>query len=520
MRLRRNIAPLLILFVPLAVYVYFALKEIAVSLPRLRLSAIMESAGPLRESLIIAGATTLLSLLIGSVLGYLFSRTNLAGKRLLGYLCCLPFFIPPYVQAYAWVFLLGKKGVINQALMNAFSLSKPLLSVYGIPGAIWTLTLSYFPVMTFLVFAGLESWAPSLEESGSLHYPRLKTVRHIAFPLIAPHLLAGAMLTFIFSLSQFGVPALLEVRTYSVELFVQISAFFNKSEVLLRTFPLMILVGLMAIGLYKTKEKGSFSLSQLGHRTESIRLGAAGQLLGAGFALGLVFLAVLLPVGALLYQSRGAGVVLRALGESKDAVLFSLWTALAAACCVVFLSVPLTSRVKEAGAELSLKLAAISLLMVPGAILGMGMILLWNNRWTGFIYSSPAVLILTYVVLFVPYGLLAVMANRKQIDKSGLEAAALSGAGRFTVFRKILFPLLRPGLKAAWLVTFILCLGELAATIMVIPPGKETISLRVFSAMHYGESSMIAAASLMPLILSAAVLVLLPAARTARKAWT
>jgi len=97
---------------------------------------------------------------------------------------------------------------------------------------------------------------------------------------------------------------------------------------------------------------------------------------------------------------------------------------------------------------------------------------------------------------------LALYSNLKQVDNNLQDVAALSGANQFKINRDILVPLLKPGIKFAWIITFILCLGELTSTVLVVPPGHETLSLRIYSLMHYGESSLIAAASLIPLLLS------------------
>jgi len=509
----------LIAFLPLIVFFGSALQELGKPVLDTNVGSALEKVRLICSSLVISFIASTFSLIIGVTLAFLIARTNLSFRRVLKFILFIPFFIPPYIQAYAWTLLLGKRGIINIAAMKLFSLSRPLFTIYGVKGVIFILALSYFPVVLFLALVGLESWDPSLEESCSLYCSRNKVARYVSFPLIKPYLISGFILSFIFSLSQFSVPALLEVKTYSVDLFAQISSFFNESRVALNSMPLFAITALLVYLLSKMLQKGYYFITPAKTDERKIDLNKTGQFFGLSFSLIIVLLSIVFPLGELIFQTKSVNILFKAIASSKDAIIFSVLIAFIAATIIAALSFFLASKSANTRMELPLKVASASLLMIPAAIMAIGMIKLWNHKISEFIYSSPVMIIFVFVALFISYGIFVLLSNFKQVDRSLEEAASLCGAGRPMVIKKVLYPLLKPGLWFSWIIAFTLCLGELTATILVIPPGRETISLRTFSLMHYGESSFIAATAFIPIMIFALVLAAFGLVRTTGKAW-
>lgn len=492
----------IIVFLPLILVFGSSFKEIGSALSGFNMNSLKEKFVIISNSFAIAFFTSLFSLIIGAPLAFLVSRTNLYFRKIIKSLCIIPFFIPPYIQAYAWIFILGKKGFLNTALMKIFSMQEPIFTIYGIKGVIFVLTLSYFPVVMFLISIGLESTDPTLEDACSLYRSKLGVTRWITFPLVFPYLIAGIIFTFIFAFSQFGVSALLEVRSYSVDLFVQISSFYNESRAALNSLPILLFILFLIIFLSRKWEKGFFAIFITKDKKRFVKLSNWGQALGLIFSLLVIFLSFVIPIGELMFQSRSLKVIIAALKASAKPIITSFLLAFISASLIVILSLILSSLLNKSKFNLSFRIATILPLGIPGSILGLGLIKLWNNELTGFIYSSFLIIIIVYIARFIPYGILALYSNLKQVDNNLQDAAALSGASQFKINKDILIPLLKPGIKFAWVITFILCLGELTSTVLVVPPGHETLSLRIYSLMHYGESSLIAAASLIPLLLS------------------
>ena len=140
-------------------------------------------------------------------------------------------------------------------------------------------------------------------------------------------------------------------------------------------------------------------------------------------------------------------------------------------------------------------------LAVPATILGIGLILLWNRRISEFIYTSFIIVIFVYAGRFIPFSVRIILSNLRQIDKKLVEAGLLTKNGWFARFFKISVPLLKPGIAASWIIAFIFCMGELGATLLVVPAGSSTLPIRIYTLMHYGASRTVSALGVIFVIL-------------------
>ena len=168
--------------------------------------------GLIKNSFGLSFGATLLSLAIGVPLAFLSAKTNLCGRKIVGVVYFIPLLIPPYIHAIVWTHLLSKNGLINglvnQCIAQLFSLKETPFDIYGLAGAIFVMTLAYFPFVTLLTASGLRSIDRRMEEASLLHHGPCKTT----LPLVAPHILCGALFVFIFSVINFGVPDILRLR--------------------------------------------------------------------------------------------------------------------------------------------------------------------------------------------------------------------------------------------------------------------------------------------------------------------
>jgi iron(III) transport system permease protein len=130
-------------------------------------------------------------------------------------------------------------------------------------------------------------------------------------------------------------------------------------------------------------------------------------------------------------------------------------------------------------------------LAVPASLVGVGLIALWNQPLLP-LYGSPAMPVLAGLARFLPIATLIVLAQLRRLDPLLVDAATLLQAGRMQAWREVIVPLLAPGLIAAFGVTFVLTTGELGATLLVVPPGQATVTMRVYSFMHYGAAPSVA----------------------------
>jgi len=290
------------------------------------------------NSLTLASGTAFFSLMIGVSAALLISRTNLCFRRCFRYLIFIPLIIPPHVNAVAWIYLLGTKGRINMIAEKLFSIESPLFSVYGTEGAVLVLTLSYFPIVTILTMSGLSSADRGLEESGTLVSSDFYTLKKITLPLILPNIIAGTILVAIFSISNYGVPSLLRLNTYPVEIFARFSAFYDSKGAVALSLPLMIVTFTLLI-LQHSCMKGRAYIT-VGSSTKApcpFRLGR-WRIPATGFLISVILISVVFPVSALIAESGSLMAYKVAFKTAYPQMLTSFAVSVTAATLTVVLS--------------------------------------------------------------------------------------------------------------------------------------------------------------------------------------
>lgn len=449
----------------------------------------------LKNSLSLALGTACLAVFIGVPLGFLIVKTDIYLNRFLKYLYLAPLLIPPYINAIAWINLLGQKGAINLFFMKLFSLEEPLLTIYGLGGAIWVLGLSYFPLITLLTVSGLYSMDQKLEEAGRLTKSEFGVIKGITIPLVTPYILSGATFVFIFALSNYGVPSLLRVNVYPMEIFAQFSAYYNESSATVLSVPI-ILISIMLI-LWQRKKMGDRSYVTLESSSKKARTINLGKMRGimTVYPVLVLSIAVLTPIIVLLTHAGPFKVYLTALKLAHVQILSSFILAFVAATLMIILGFFIAyviERTGDRGRSLVDILTFIPF-AVPATVIGIGLIKVWNRPLIDVVYGSSFIIIFGYVSRFIPFVIRAISANLKQVHKNLEEAAIITDKSWLKRISAILLPLLAPGILAGWTIAFIFCMGELGTTLLVIPPGEATLTIRIYTLMHYGANQLVSA---------------------------
>ena len=443
------------------------------------------------NSLIIAGGTALACLLVGVPLALLCRRTDMWGRGALSRICLLPVLIPPHIHAIVW-------RRISPALLATFG-----FDLHGLSGVILVLSCAYFPFVTLTAMAGLASMERSLEEAAMMRHGAPTTLGRITLPLALPHILSGAVFVFVFSLVNVSVPDLLRVRTYPLEIFVQFSAFYDNGAAALLALPLVALTALLlAAQKIYMGERSYVQLHGGGERPLILGLGP-WRLPALLFCLVAVGLSVLLPLAVLGYTAGAPDAYLGVLRSSAAELGYSLVLALSGGGLTLLVAFPLAYFTVRDGGLFSKGLAWASLLplAIPGTTMGIGMIGVWNNPLVDRVYGSSSIIVLGYVARFIPFAVILLATAVRRMHPNQEEAASIAGAGGMKIIRRIVAPLCRRGALAAFFIVFLLSFGELGATLLVIPPGRETITIRIYNMMHYGAERQVAALSLIFIVI-------------------
>ncbi len=447
------------------------------------------------NSIFIASGTTFFSLLIGVPLAFFIAKTDIYLRNYLKYVYLISFLIPSYITSIAWIDLLGNNGLLNRFLLSLHLIENPLFSIYSLSGTIFILSLSYFPLVILLCMSGLLSINRSMEESARLSNNEFGMVTKINIPLIIPHIFSSAIFVFIFALSNYGVPSLLGVNTYPVEIFAQFSAYYNNEMAVVLSLPILLISLILIIFQYLLmRNKSYITVTGTWDQTYKIKLGKFRYPISF-IVLFIIFISGLLPLLILLIRSGGFLAYKSAIVSGYKDIFNSLVWAILGASFIVIIGLPISEIIHRSKGFGKKFLDIISFLpfAVPSTIFGIGIIMVWNKPVFEFIYTSFIIVIFVYIAQFVPFSIRIILSNLKQVDKSLMEASLLTLNGWFKRFVKISFPLLKPGLLTSWIVAFIFCMEELGASLLVIPAGKSTLPIRIYTLMHYGAGKIVSA---------------------------
>lgn len=439
------------------------------------------------ESTLLALAATLTGVVLGAGAALALDRLPYSLRPLLLLILALPLLLPSYLHALAWSELLANfAGPLNAS-------QSPMRGDTGT--AIWVLAISYSPVATLCVAAALQRWDKRYEWAAWTHRRTPMAVLTLKARYLAAPTMMAALIIFLLVFSDFAVADYFQVRTFSTEVFVQVSSYLDLSAAGLLSLPFLVLT-LAAVAMLIR------SLTQVPQTTGAFvpadrqrRIAITPRVVAGALSVLFVLLAVC-PFIILTTQIGGVEPFFAAFEMIWPDALMGGGIAAACALFAVVLSV-----LAAWGCDRSLRPAGIWLrtlpalaFALPASLLGLAFIGLWNRPYfAAWIYDSGLALVLAIAVrwLFVPFEVLAQAWRR--VSKQEEEAGLTSGRAWMPVFRGILLRPMLPAIGVAFFLTFILAFNELTLVTLLAPPGVSTLPLRVFQTVHYGPQSLLAA---------------------------
>ncbi len=485
----------------------------------------------LRNSLAIAVGAAFFATLLGVGVAFALEYLRVPFRRLMAYGVALPFLIPAYISAVAWMDVLGTNGILHGLLKKIETVSGPqsatglaLFSwvldvatarVNTAAGAVFVSSLSYYPIVALTTALALRRFDRRLVEAARLAASRTQALRSVVLPLLAPSIVTGALIVFLLTLVGFAVPSLLQVNVYPIEIFTSFSAFYDFPSATAQALPLIacgvaaVVLGALYIGPRRAWLTGAVRVRV------SIRGGAALRLLAALACWALILVSGVLPIAVLVWRSLPLRSYSEAVATAKEEIVTSLFVATAAATVITALafSIAYLQRRKWGLSQGSmarwdwshfLRLASLLSLapfLASGPVIGIALIATWNRPGIpALVYDSILVVVFACVARFLFFAQRAFDAALSDVHASLEEAAFVSGVPWWRQVGCILLPLMWPVVIGIWGLSFVLCMGELDATALVCPPGVTTLPVRIFSLMHYGPSRLVAALSVITVI--------------------
>ena len=470
-----------------------------------------------------------LSVIFALTLAWITIRTNAPLRRLFELTAIIPNILPPILVAISWVMLLNpSNGLINGLLVKLLGFEKGPFNIYSLPGLIFVEALILTPLAFLIVAAAMKSMDPSLEESAkTLGSGELGVMSRITFPLMRPAILAAATLNFVRAVESFDTPAIIalpaRIEVFTTKIWREALGSFPTNHNLAAAYGVGILmIALLFVYLYRrfTSQVESFStVTGKGFRPHQIDLGA-GRYLASALAFLLLLLLVVLPLLVLLlvailpyyhvptWQTWSHLTLdhfryIWATPRVHKAFFNSLVLALLGATACMFLASVasyITVRTKLAGRGIIEGLIFIPWAF-PGTALALG--LLW--AYIDFpipVYATIWIILIAYVTRFLPYGMRAVSSTIIQVHKELEEASVACGAGFLATFRRVLIPMMRPGVMAGWIILMTIFMREFSATLFLYSPGAEPLGPLLYFLYLDGMRGRVAAIGLVISVIS------------------
>lgn len=453
----------------------------------------------LRNSVQLALSVTVAAVIIGVLLAWLTTRTDLPGRKLWTVLTVLPLVIPSYVGAFTLVSALSPKGLL-QSWLEPLGIER-LPSIYGFWGAFLVMTIFTYPYVLLSVRAAFYGLDSSLEEAArGLGRNRWQLFLEITLPHLRPAVAAGGLLVALYTLSDFGAVSMLRFNTFTRAIYLQYTASFDRSVAAIFALQLVILTLLILFLEKRMRGKAKYYRSSSGtiRPPTPIKLGR-WRIPALLFCTLIVMLGVIIPLGVIIFWlTRGV-----AAGELVEFQLMTVYNSVLAsglaALVAVVAALPVTILAIRYPSLISQWLERITYIGygLPGVVIALSLVFFGANYAT-FLYQTLAMLVFAYIVRFLPQAVGSTRASMLQVSPRLEEAARNLGRTPAQVLTSITIPLVRPGLMMGMALVFLTGMKELPATLLLGPTGYDTLATRIWGAT---EEAFFARASLPALLL-------------------
>ncbi|MGH2537456.1 MAG: ABC transporter permease [Candidatus Promineifilaceae bacterium] len=453
------------------------------------------------NTLLIGVISAGLSTVIGTLVAYTLTLTDVPGRAWLRVLTVLPLVSPPFAVSFAFILLFGRRGLITYDLLGITQ-----YNIYGPHGIVLVQLISDIPLAALILMAIFASINRDLEDAAEdLGGRPLYVLRTITFPLVMPAILTSFLLNFIASISDFGNPMLIGggYSMLATQAYIQLIELFDLQLGAALSMILLIPALIAFLLQHWIVSRRSYVTVTSGART-----GYTRQLPGwlkwplYGLCLGLV------AFNMLLYGSIFVGASVRAWGfdytptlqnyygllsaldQLKNSLIVSVGAGIVGGLAGIVLAW-LVARQRFPGRR-QLDFTATLMFAVPGTVVGIGYILAFNAApyfWTGTFF----IIIVAYAFRRLPVGLRTGVAAQRQVDPSLEEASLDLGASRVRTFAKITFPLLQKAFFAGVIYIFIRAMTDLSSAVFLNAGRTQLYTVRMFRVMITGTPSQAAA---------------------------
>ncbi|HEU0229681.1 MAG TPA: iron ABC transporter permease [Burkholderiaceae bacterium] len=480
------------------------------------------------NTLEVSVVATVIAIIVGFLIAYILTRTNVPFRRGLEQLMAVPYYVTPLLGALAWG-LLGEphSGYINM-LWRALGGEGAIINVTSAMGIAWVMALFEGSVAFVMVSAVMQSIDPSLEEASQvIGASRFNTMLRVTLPLVAPGVLGALVYVFAEMLGSFsaalvlGTPSRFYVLTTAI--YLMVTQYPPRIPLAAAMGVVLFAVMFLMTYLYRRTIAGRsyVTVSGKAFRPRPIDVGGLRWvyflLVGA-----YIFLAVVLPLLTLVYVSlQQLATALPSWSNftlehyrvalSQNAVRYAIRNSLELGVLTATIGVALTGMISwllhrtNLPGRAALEYISMFPQAVPRLVFAFGIMWAWLVLPIP-VYGTIWLLLIAYVTVFLPLGVRTISSVLLQLDKTLDECGQVCGANWSQRLRTINIPLLKPGIMAAWMLLFIGSVRELGASILLVGPNSQVLTPAIVDAWNFSSSELTAAMALIQTVVVGVVI--------------
>lgn len=497
------------LLVPTCYIVYVALTATPASWSRLWSTRIPEL---LWNTLSLATSVALITFILGLSLAWIMVRYDFPGRRIWEWALVLPLAMPTYVLAYVYAHLFGMGGPAEQWWQALMGPEARVVSPQSFTGVTLVMALDTFPFVYLLARSALLNLNVSFEEvARACGVSPWITLRRITLPLIRPAIAAGLALVILYVISDFGAVSLLRYQTLTYAVYQQMTGRYDQTAAGILSLLLVVMAIVFLVTERWFRRRSRFYQTSGRYRTSTRHRGGVLKTALIMTYVILIFGAAFgIPAAMLIYWSVAA-----ISQGALDARFFgfvwnsSFLSALAAGGAVL-IGLPLAYLASRRPSRLNIAClqAAYAGYALPGPVAALAVLVLFTH-FAPVLYGSIVVLLVAYVLHFLPVGLQSMEPALQQVTPNVEEVARTLGCTTRQMLRRVTLPLIQNGFIAAWVLMFLQIMKELPATLLLRPVGFDTLAIRVWLEASEEYYQLAAPSALLIVLLSLPALMLL-----------
>ncbi|PJN91646.1 ABC transporter permease [Bacillus sp. mrc49] len=483
------------------------------------------------NSVYISGLSVVVSAMIGIPLAFIFNRFDFPGRSFFSSAAILPIVLPSLVGVMAFLFLYGESGLIPNIIKDLFGLEQVPFKIGGLSGILIVHAYTMYVYFYMTVSAAIHKIDPSLEEAAhNLGAGKFKVFWQVTFPLLTPAIVAASLLVFMISMASFSAPFLLAGGYRVLSLQIYFSKINGDMEMAATQSVILTIVSisfLLFMRWYQNRKDYRIASKGIGaHRSEVKNPLMKWAMVITGI-IGVIILLLphftilllsLVPDGTWTFQTYPSVFNIenyRLLFEDpnifkplQNSLLMAVIATLANLIFGVITSYVLVKR-KFVGKSIMDILVMIPWAL-PATVIGMNLIFAFNEpsvfSFGQILVGSFWILPLAYFIRHIPLVVRSTNAVLEQLDDSIEEAARNLGAKWFYTFRKVILPIIMPGVLAGTLLAFIESVGEFPTSVLLYTISNRPISIEIMNQLRMFNMGQAAAYGMIQITLIVIVL--------------